>query len=65
MFDMKKVELEKKSWDLKKKYIHRKRKNNGPVAIFIYKLFIFVNEDKNEIILVMVKEYGSLVSRKK
>lgn len=28
------------------------------------KLYIFVSEDKNEIALLMVKEYGSLVFRK-
>lgn len=31
---------------------------------FLYKLCIFLSEDKNEIALVMVKEYAPLVSRK-
>lgn len=42
---------EKKSWGF---IFNRKRKDNDSVAIFIYKLCIFVNEDKNEITLLMV-----------
>lgn len=32
-----------------------KWKNNDPVAIFIYELYLFVNEGNNEIILLMVR----------
>ena len=58
-------------------FLFSKRKSNNPIAMHTSyffgqyivllvktKLYIFVSEDKNEIALLMVKEYGSLVFRK-